>query len=274
MEKLPDLIELIPGYHAAHHALHESGGGWIFGTEAHAQPIIALLIVLVFMTILAFSAKAGLSKAKGDILPDSSLTMRNFVELLMEGVMMIMQFAMPRAAAIRHFWLVGTLGFFILFSNLLGLIPGFVPPTESFNTTFACATIVFIYYNFYAFKKLGLGHIEHMANPMGEWNLVAFVLAPLFIIVETISHFIRPVSLSVRLLCNIAGDHLVLAVFVGIFPLVLPIPFVALGLFVSLVQTFVFLLLSSVYIGEVEANIEHAAHAHGHDHGHAEAAAH
>lgn len=256
-------LNYIPGYDALAHALHEQGHGWLFGDPVHAQHVAALILVLLFLTLLALSARSGLSKAKGDILPDSKLTLRNFVELLMEGVLMIMQFAMPRAAAIRHFWLIGPLGFFILFSNLLGLIPGFLPPTESFNTTFACASVVFIYYNFYALKKLGIGHIEHMANPMGEWTLVAFILAPLFLIVETISHCIRPVSLSVRLLCNIAGDHLVLGVFIGIFPLILPIPFMALGLFVALVQTFIFLLLSSVYIGEVEANIEHAQH-HGH----------
>jgi len=78
----------------------------------------------------------------------------------------------------------------------------------------------------------------------------------------------------VRLLCNIAGDHMIMAVFVGIFPLLLPLPFLFLGLFVSFMQAFVFLLLSSVYIGEVEANIAHHehAHAHAHDHSHAHAA--
>jgi F-type H+-transporting ATPase subunit a len=108
-----------------------------------------------------------------------------------------------------------------------------------------------------------------MANPAGEWW--GWFMAPLFLPVEIISHCIRPVSLSVRLLCNIAGDHLVLGVFVGIFPLLLPIPFIALGLFVALVQVFIFTLLSCVYIGEVEANIEHHmhAHAHGEEHAHA-----
>jgi len=262
-------LNFIPGYDALAHALHDSGHGWLFSEPVHAQHIAALLLVILFMILLALSARAGLNKAKGDILPETKFSPRTIVELLMEGVLAIMQFAMPRDAAIRHFWIVGPLGFFILFSNLLGLIPGFLPPTESFNTTFACATVVFIYYNFYAFKKLGMGHIAHMANPMGE--PIGWVMSPLFIVVETISHCIRPVSLSVRLLCNIAGDHLVLAVFISMFPLLLPIPFMGLGLFVSLVQAFVFLLLCSVYIGEVEANIEHAQHAH---HGHAEAGAH
>jgi F0F1-type ATP synthase membrane subunit a len=101
-----------------------------------------------------------------------------------------------------------------------------------------------------------------MANPVGEpWG---WFLAPLFLPVEIISHCIRPVSLSVRLLCNIAGDHLVMGVFVGIFPLLLPLPFLALGLFVAVIQVFIFTLLSCVYIGEVEAIVEHhlAGHAH------------
>jgi F-type H+-transporting ATPase subunit a len=265
-------LSWFPGYHALEHALHHYGPGWIFQDPIHAQHIAAILLVLLVMLLLAISARAQLASKKDDILPDARLTSRNLMELLIEGMLMVMGFAMPRTAALRHFWIVGPLGFFVLFSNLLGLIPGFIPPTENFNTTFACGSLVFIYYNFYAFKKLGLGHLAHMANPVGEpWG---WFLAPLFLPVEIISHFIRPVSLSVRLLCNIAGDHLVLAVFVGIFPLLLPIPFVALGLFVALVQTFIFVLLSSVYIGDVETAVAHHEHAHGHGHGHAESAAH
>ncbi len=265
-------LNFVPGFKALEHMLHDRGPGWLFKDPVHAQHIAAMLLVALFLIILSLAARSGLNKAneKENILPDKSLTARNLVEILMEGLLSIMQFTMSREAAIRHFWIVGTLGFFILFSNLLGLIPGFLPPTENFNTTFACGTIVFIYYNFDAFRRMGLGHLAHMANPVGEsWG---WFLAPLFLPLEIISHCIRPISLSVRLLCNIAGDHLVLSVFVGIFPLLLPIPFVGLGLFVALIQTFVFVLLSCVYIGEVEANVEHHLHAHG-DHGH-EAAAH
>lgn len=262
-------LNFVPGYEALAHALHDAGPGWLFSDPVHAQHIAAMLLVLLFLTVLALLARMGLSKADG-ILPDKTLTPRAFVEFLIESGLNIMQFTMSREAALRHFWLIGTLGFFILFSNLLGLIPGFLPPTENFNTTLACGVIVFIYYNFYAFWKLGLGHLAHMANPVGEWW--GWFMAPLFLPVEIISHCIRPVSLSVRLLCNIAGDHLVLGVFVGITPILLPIPFLALGLFVALVQTFIFVLLSCVYIGEVEANIEHH---HQHAHGHAaEAGAH
>lgn len=260
-------LNLIPGlkqaYEAMEHAIQSAGGTWFAGHPVFAQHIGSMLLVSIVMLILAVVARGQLARAGDDILPESKLTTRNFVEILLEGVLALMQFAMPYKAALRHFWLVGTLALFILFSNLLGLVPGFVPPTESWNTTLACATVVFVYYNAYGLYKLGFGHIAHMANPVGEpWG---WFLAPLFLPIELISHCIRPASLSIRLLCNIAGDHLVLAVFVGMFPLLLPLPFMALGLFVALVQTVVFCLLTCVYIGEVEAIVEHHAHAHAHE---------
>lgn len=262
-------LSYFPGYHTMEESIRDFGSSWLFHGPVHAQHLAAILLTALVMLLLSIRARAQLLKAQGDILPDRKLTARNVVELMMEGLLTIMQFAMHQAASIRHFWIIGTLGFFILFSNLLGLIPGFIPPTENFNTTFACGTIVFVYYNFQAFKRLGLGHLAHMANPVGEpWG---YALAPLFLPVEIISHCIRPVSLSVRLLCNIAGDHLVMGVFVGIFPLLLPLPFLALGLFVALIQVFIFVLLSSVYIGEVEAMVEHHLAAHKHhspDHHH------
>lgn len=253
------------GYSALEHFVQGFGPSWGFQGKVFAQHIAAILLVSLVMLVLALRARSGLARSNGDILPDGKLSARTLVELMMDMVLSIMQFAMPYSAALRHFWIIGTLAFFILFSNLLGLIPGFIPPTENFNTTFACGSMVFVYYNYTAFRRLGLGHLGHMANPVGEpWG---WFLAPLFLPVELISHCIRPVSLSVRLLCNIAGDHLVMGVFVGIFPLLLPLPFLGLGLFVALVQVFIFTLLSSVYIGEVEANVEHHLHAHGHDPG-------
>ncbi|MEO1334701.1 MAG: F0F1 ATP synthase subunit A, partial [Myxococcota bacterium] len=143
--------------------------GWLFKEAIHVQHIAAMIFVILLMLILAVFARNGLSKAeKGDILPDSKLTARNLVELLMEAVLMVMQFTMSREAALRHFWIVAPLAFFILFSNLLGLIPGFLPPTESINTTAACALIVFVYYNVDALRRMGLGHLSHMANPGGD----------------------------------------------------------------------------------------------------------
>lgn len=248
------------------HFVESFGGGWFFGSHVMVQHVLSMLLVTLLMLVLGLRARSQLDSAKGDVLPEERLTARTLVELIMEGLLTVMQFAMPREAALRHFWLIGTLGFFILFSNLLGLIPGFVPPTESFNTTLACGTFVFLYYNAYAMYRLGMSHLTHLANPVGEtWG---WFLSPLFIIVEPISHMVRPCSLGIRLMCNIAGDHLVLSIFVGIFPFLLPMPFLGLGLFVALIQTFIFVLLASVYVGEVEDNIAHHAHHAAHEHAH------
>lgn len=265
-------LSFIPGFHALGAWIESHGNSWLFGNPVHVQHIFSIILVAVVMALLSLTASRQLSAAGSDILPETRLSARTIVELLFEGLLTIMQFAMPFEAAMKHFRFIGTFFFFILFSNLLGLIPGFVPPTESFNTTFALSSVVFVYYNAYALYKLGFAHLSHMANPVGEWW--GWFLAPIFFPIELVSHCIRPVSLAVRLMCNISGDHIVMGVFLGIFPFVLPMPFLGLGTFVALVQTFVFTLLSSVYIGEVEAMIAAHAHDHGHAHDHAHADAH
>lgn len=269
-------LSYIPGYEVMQHQIEGQYHGYVSNSHVVIQHLAAIILVTLLMFVLSVLARSELKRAGDDVLPPDNFGPRGIIEVIMKFLLMIMQFTMPYKKAVKHFPVVGTLGFFILFSNLLGLIPGFLPPTENFNTTFACGAIVFVYYNGYALYKMGAGHIAHMANPVGEpWG---WFLAPLFLPVELISHSIRPCSLSIRLLCNIAGDHLVLGVFVGITPWILPVPFLFLGLFVSLMQTFIFMLLSSVYIGEVEAAIEHAhheAHEHASDHvSGAEAAAH
>src|SRR5215472_8110643 len=137
----------VPGYHELEESVQRFGPTWVAHSPVHIQHIAAMLLTSLVMLLLAIRARTQLAAA-GDVLPDKRLTARTIVELLMDGVLTIMQFAMPYRAALRHFWIIGTLAFFILFSNLLGLIPGFVPPTENFNTTFACGSIVFIYYNY------------------------------------------------------------------------------------------------------------------------------
>src|SRR5262249_44781141 len=147
-------LSFLPGYHELEEAVEQVGPSWVFNGPVHVQHIAAMLLTALIMLILSIRARHQLATAS-DVLPDKRLSARTIVELLMDGVLAIMQFAMPYRAALRHLWIIGTLAFFILFSNLLGLIPGFTPPTENFNTTFACGSIVFIYYNYQAFRRLG-----------------------------------------------------------------------------------------------------------------------
>lgn len=259
-------LSFIPGWEGFEHAIQSLGTSWMDHNPVHVQHVGSMILVCLALLLVSVRARSQLAKAGNDILPEDKLTTRNVVEMIMAAVLAVMAFAMPPKAALRHFWLIGTLAFFILFSNLLGLIPGFVPPTESLNTTFACGSIVFLYYNGYAFYRLGLGHLAHLANPTGEsWG---WFLSWLFLPLEVVSHCVRPISLSMRLLCNIAGDHMVMGVILGMVPLIIPVPLLFLGLLVAVLQTVVFTLLSSVYIGEVEAMVEHHLAAHGSHGGH------
>src|SRR3990172_3128274 len=138
-----------------------------------------------------------------------------------------------REKAKRYFPLLGTSFMFILISNLLGLIPGFLSPTGNFNTTVACALVIFVMYNFYGFKENGVAYLKHFAGPI-------IYIAPLMIVIEIISHLVRPLSLSLRLFWNMTGDHLVLGIFTNLTHFVVPALFIALGIFISFLQAFIF----------------------------------
>jgi len=133
----------------------------------------------------------------------------------------------------------------------LGLIPGFLPPTDNINTNLAIALTVFVYYHIMGIKAHGVkNYLKHFMGPI-LW------LGPLMIVIELIGHCVRPISLSLRLFGNITGDHLVLGIFSGLVPILVPVVFMALGLFVSFIQAFVFSLLSMIYINLATAHEEH-----------------
>jgi F-type H+-transporting ATPase subunit a len=147
---------------------------------------------------------------------------------------------------------IGTLGVFILLSNLMGLIPIFKSPTSNVNVTFACAVFIFIYYHATGIRHQGLlNYIKHFAGPVW-W------LAPLFFPVEIIGHFSRPLSLTIRLFGNIFGEDTIIAILTMLVPfgLLVPLPMMCLAIFTSLIQTLVFIMLSSVYIAGAIAHEE------------------
>jgi F-type H+-transporting ATPase subunit a len=134
-----------------------------------------------------------------------------------------------------------TIFLFILFANLIGLLPGFTPPTDSFHTTFALGAVSFVVYNYYGFQEHGAKYLKHFMGPV-VW------LAPLMIVVELFSHAFRPISLAIRLFGNMFADHLVLGIFTDLTKLVAPVAFYMLGALVCVVQAFVFTVLSMVYV--------------------------
>ncbi len=137
----------------------------------------------------------------------------------------------------------GTLFIFILFSNLIGVIPGFASPTQYPYVPAGCAMIVFLYYNFLGIKEMGIGkYLAHFAGPVW-W------LAPLMIPVEIISHFARPLSLTIRLYANMFAGEKVTMVFLGLTYLFAPALFMGLHVFVGFLQAYVFALLTMIYVG-------------------------
>src|SRR6185437_5782598 len=177
----------------------------------------------------------------GGLVPDSTWTFRNFLEITAERMYGLTESVIGHHDAPIYFPLIGTLFLFIFISNLLGLVPGIAPATENLNTTFALGVFVFLYYNYVGFKAHGLGYFKHFLGPV--WWL-AWLILP----IELVSHLVRPVSLAFRLRGNIMGDHIVLGVFNGLVPYVVPVAFYGLGVFVAFIQAFVFVLLTMVYI--------------------------
>ena len=132
--------------------------------------------------------------------------------MLADTIFGLMASVMGEKEARRYLPLIGTLFFFILFSNMLALIPGFLPPTDTLKTNLALAVLVFVLTHVFGVRAHGLEYFKHFLGPVW-W------LAPLMLPIEIVSHIARPVSLAMRLLGNIAADHAVVLAFFALIPL-------------------------------------------------------
>jgi F-type H+-transporting ATPase subunit a len=235
--------------------------------NAHgAEPLVASLLVVLILVALALKVKKDVGDYEKSVIPDDKLSLRTFFEIFIGYFYSMMKDMMGPTRAKQYFPVVGTAACFILFSNVLGMIPGFLPPTASWNVTAGCALVVLGTFTYYGLKAQGMGFVKHLAGP---WMGFAFLPINILIFtIEFISTFIiRPVTLSIRLMLNIAVDHLLLSILLGIFTLFLPLPIMVLGTLVAVVQVLVFCLLTSIYIAlATEGHEDHGGG--GHDHGH------
>jgi F-type H+-transporting ATPase subunit a len=143
----------------------------------------------------------------------------------------------------KHVVLFGTFFIFILISNLIGIIPGFESPTQTIYVTVGCALISLVYYNLIGIRKNGLfAYLKRFLGPIPA-------LAPLMIPIEIISHLARPLSLSIRLFANMYAGEQVTLVFLSLVPFVAPVVFMGLHILVSVLQAYIFMLLSMMYVG-------------------------
>jgi len=204
-------------------------------------PVCGAVFTLLVTTVLGLSYRSAVARAGADIAPDGRASIKTLIEMALDVVYGIAKDNLGEAW--RTFLpLLAAVFLFILVSNLGGLVPGFIPTTESLNTNLAMGLMVFFVYNYAGFKEHRLHYLKQFAGPM-------LAIAPLMLTIELISHLFRPVSLSLRLMGNIFADHLMLGIFTSTAPhILIPSALMFFGLLVSLVQSFVFTLLTGIYI--------------------------
>jgi F-type H+-transporting ATPase subunit a len=207
---------------------------WIgFGHFAHAYPhVVYSWFVMLLLIVFAFIAVR-----KIDMIPSKA---QNVFEIIVSGIEEFMVDITGEEGR-KFFPLIATVFLYIAACNLMGLIPGFYPPTASINTTLSCALTVVIFTHVIGVKFHGVKYIKHFLGPIW-W------LSPLILIIELIGHLARILSLSIRLFGNITGHVLVLGILFALAGAAFaPLPIMALGIFVALLQAFVFFLLSIIY---------------------------
>lgn len=216
------------------------------------EPLAASLLVALVVIVLSAIVRARLADADKAIIPDDKLTLRTFAEAFLGYFYDLSKSVMDAERAKRYFPLIATSATFVFFCNVFALIPGMPVATSNLNITLGCGLVVFVLFNTYGLLTNGVGYLKHLAGP--KWWL-----APLVLPIEVISLCVRPVTLGVRLMINMAVDHLILGLFAGLIAVLVPIPLMLLGCLVVVVQTMVFTLLTCVYIGLAT---EHEAEAH------------
>lgn len=254
----------------------EPSGGWhewfghpvMQGEAGHLDMSYLFMMATVMVVIAGLALVAGRKYWGSDaterdaMVPEGYLSIRNLFEAIFDATLKLMTDLMGREDAKRYFPLIATLSVFILFCNLLGLVPGFTPPTQNLNLPVAMSVSVFVAYNAIGISRRGWSYLEDFVGPdFGLPAIGSIVLSGLLFVIESIGHLARPLSLSVRLSGNMTADHKVLSIFgrlsemifggLGLgshIPLGLPIFIMALGFIIALVQTLVFALLSAIYI--------------------------
>jgi len=243
-------------------SLSAQAAGYTFlSTVSHALHIpeytLTFAFVLILLALIGLIYRAKSNSLEKAIVPDYGISFRNIIESIGQFVYNVCLQILGEDRTKIYYKTIVFLFITILFSNLIGSIPGFLPPTTNVNVTIALGIFSIIYVNILGIKAHGLiGHLKHFAGPV--WYL-SFLILPL----ELISELVKPLSLALRLRGNMSGDHQVLTIFSGLQEWLVPIPFYALGILVSCIQAFVFTTLTIIYISLVT---EHHDHGEGAEH--------
>ena len=197
--------------------------------------LIVSWIIMIIVLVIALITRRKLDKDKPPVL-------QHIWEAFSEVVIFFIDNVIGKEKGRKFFPLLATLSIFILFANLAGLFPFLISPTSNLNTTVACAILAFLYYNYQGIRTIGLkNYVKHFTGPY-------LFLAPLMVPIELLSHLSRILSLSVRLFGNIFGEDVVIIILFFLSPIFVPVPMMGFAIFTSLIQTFIFVMLTMMYL--------------------------
>ena len=227
--------------------------------------VATALITGMFLILISLVARVALGSNEAAITPASRLSVKGFFEVFVEAIYGFTDQIIGHEGR-KFVPMFATIFLYIWFNNLMGLIPGMTPATDNINTNIAVGLFAFVAYHAYGLKEHKGSYVKQFTGPiLPSFSklatfIPAFIMMSLMFVIESISHAVRPFSLSLRLQGNMIGDHTVLSIFLDLVPFpfvnenflaILPVPvvFYLLGLFVCTLQAFIFTMLSALFIG-------------------------
>ncbi len=235
----------------------------LFGGHWH-EPAPGEMVIpehIVWVVILFIICVAGVLLLRGRLSVDRPSKGQQMLEVGVEQVRGLLDQVIGPYGR-RYLPVIGSFAVFILVGNLMGQIPGLGAPTESINVTGALGITSFLYFIGSGFRQQGLKYLKHFTGGLTGALLIS--LGWLIFIVEIVSNSVRPVTLSLRLFVNMYADQKIAGAFMGLIAPIVPIFTIVLGMFVAFVQTFIFIMLSMVYLSETVPHEEHDSEEHGH----------
>jgi F-type H+-transporting ATPase subunit a len=221
--------------------------GWQRAMGLEEQPGVWLPDHVVMTLLVVFVVAVLLGTARRRYVLEQPGGLQQVLELLLSSLRNLTEDVIGHGRGRDFVPFIAALTFFIFVSNSFGLIFFLQPPTSNTSTTFALSLTAFLFYNIIGIRRQGpVAYAKHFAGPV-VW------LAPLMVPIEIISHLARVLSLSLRLFGNIFGEHMASGIFLALVPFVVPWPMMGLGLLGATIQTFIFIMLTSVYIAGATA---------------------
>jgi F-type H+-transporting ATPase subunit a len=223
--------------------------------HAFGIPWVIQAAVLAILLLLAASVvvRRSIAATNGGVIPDEGLSIRNIFEVILTGLAQLAESTIGPEYR-KHLPLVASIFFFILLSNLLGLIPAIGGATSDVNTCLAWAVLAWCTYTYTGIRHHGFGYLRKFMGPSFDvhWfgrHMHLPLMAPFMMLIELPLDVARMFTLTIRLLANMFADHTVLAVWLTLTPILVPAVFLGLGVVICIIQAFVFSLLTMIYIG-------------------------